>query len=302
MKRELTLCTLFGAFLLAGTSCSNDAGPGKTPGGRVALRITGGIQTRAHGDTWEPGDAVGIYMLNGTTAEASNKKYATAAGGTNGSFAPSATDQTVYFPVDGSTRDFMAYYPYAAVGADHLYAVDLTAQTPQKAIDLMAAAKVTGKSKTDPAAAFVFVHKLSKIEITLKGDGTSITDGQLANTVVEITGQQTAGTYNVVEGGEVAVTAGEETGITLCVNGLKAEGVVLPNAGTDGMLLTFAVPAPVGQTFSWAIKEAPKSQQFEAGKKYLYAITVAKMGVTVTSTVTDWAPGNGPEGETGDAE
>lgn len=302
MKRKFILCTLFGSFLLAGTSCSNDSDPDKISNGPVALQITGGIQTRAYADTWEAGDAIGIYMLNRETAEASNKKYATAAGGTNGAFAPSTTGQTVYFPVDGSTRDFTAYYPYAAMGTAHLYAVDLTVQSPQKAIDLMAAAKVTGKSKADPAAAFVFEHKLVKIEVEFKGDGASITNDQLAGTVVKITGQQTAGTYDVVTGGEVSVTAGSATDIALPVTNLKAEGIVLPNTDTAGMLLTFAVPAPVDHTFTWAIKEAPKSQLFEAGRKYLYTITIAKTGLTVTSTVTDWTPGNGQEGETGNAE
>lgn len=106
----------------------------------------------------------------------------------------------------------------------------------------------------------------------------------------------------VVEGGEVSVTAGSATDVTLPVTNLKAEGIVLPNTDTAGMLLTFTVPTPVDHTFTWAIKEAPKSRLFEAGKKYLYAITIAKTGVTVTSTVTDWVPGNGPEGKTGNAE
>ena len=65
------------------------------------------------------------------------------------------------------------------------------------------------------------------------------------------------------------------------------------------MYLVFDIP-DVG-TLNWRVKDAPKSQSFEAGKKYIYTITVNRMSVEVESSVTDWQPGNG-EGETGSAE
>lgn len=303
MKHQHSLYALLSVALLAGTSCSHDTEPGAiSADGRTALQVTSGIQTRAYDKTWEVGDAIGIYMFNNATVEATNKKYVTAVVGANGTFAPAATpaDQTIYFPVDGSNRDFVAYYPYATINAKNLYAVNVAKQTSQKAIDLMAAAKVTGKSKTDAAVAFVFTHKLVKLDITLRGDGISITDANLGNTVVKITNQQTAGTYNVVTGGDVVVPTGTAADLTLLTNGLKAEGIVLPNADTDGMLLTFTVPALSNQIFTWKIKDAPASTKFEAGKKYKYTITIGKVGVSVTSTVTDWAQGNGT-GETGEA-
>ena len=49
------------------------------------------------------------------------------------------------------------------------------------------------------------------------------------------------------------------------------------------------------------MNSAAQSQAFVAGSKYLYTITISKVGVEVSSTVEDWTPGNG-EGETGDAE
>lgn len=306
MKRQLSTLALLSVALLAATSCSHDTEPGAAtpPDGRTALSVTSGIQTRAHDNVWDTGDAIGIYMLDESTAEAANKKYTTAAGGEDCTFAPATTDQTIYFPASGDARNFMAYYPHATIGTDNLYAVNVATQSSQKAIDLMAAAKVTGKSKTEPAVAFVFEHKLVKLDITLQGDGVSITNDQLLNTEVKITNQQTAGTYNVVDGGNVTpATAGASLSeITLLTTNLKAEGIVLPNTDTENMLLTFAVPALNNQTFEWAIKSAPQSQKFEAGKKYKYTITIAKAGLSVSSTVTDWLPGNGDNGESGDAE
>lgn len=305
MKKNLIFCAALAAIAFAG--CSKDTENNQMADGRVALSVTSGIQTRAYDNLWEAGDAIGIYMLNnGTTTVtdgAANCKYTTSTAGENGAFAPAAENQTIYFPVsETATCDLMAYYPHATIGENNLYTVNVTTQTSQRAIDLMAATKVEGKHKNDATVAFVFAHKLVKLDITLRGDGTSITDAQLANTVVTITNQQTAGTYNVVDGGDVTVTQGSAAEITLLTTNLKAEGIVLPNTDTDGMKLTFTVPT-LNQTFEWAIKSgASLSSKFEAGKKYKYTITIGKAGLSVTSTVTPWAAGNGDDGETGNAE
>lgn len=187
-----------------------------------------------------------------------------------------------------------------AVG--NVYTVDVSRQTPQKDIDLMGAAKVTGKDKNNPQVAFVFTHKLVKLDITIKADGVSLTDDKLAGTTVSISNQQTAGTYNVVTGGEATVTAGTPAEIALHTDGLKAEGIVLPAATTENIVLTFTVPGLGNQAFHWSVNSADKSKTFEAGSKYLYTITIGKAGVEVSSKVEDWAAGNGAGGETGNAE
>lgn len=301
MRNKAFIYTLLATVLLAG--CSKDENGTEQPtDGRVALEATSGIRvnTRAYDKTWEAGDAIGIYMLDGDTPEASNRKYTTADAAENGSF--TAEGQTIYFPVsETEKRDFVAYYPYRETLAEgNVYAIDVTDQTTQRNIDLMGAAKVTDKDKTAPKVAFTFTHKLVKLSITLKADGVSLTDTQLAGTTAKITNQQTAATYNVVTGGDVSVTAGTATDIALHTAGLIAEGIVLPNASTEGMYLTFAVPA-LNQTFSWNIHSAEQSKQFVAGSKYLYTITIGKAGLEVSSTVKDWTEGNG-SGEGGSAE
>lgn len=303
MRNKAFIYTLLATVLLAG--CSKDEnGTAQPTDGRVALEATSGIRvnTRAYDKTWEAGDAIGIYMLDGETPEASNKKYTTAAKAETGSFT-AAAGQTIYFPVsETEKRDFVAYYPYRETLAEgNVYAIDVTDQTTQRNIDLMGAAKVTGKDKNNPKVAFTFTHKLVKLSITIKADGVSLTDAQLAGTVVKITNQQTKATYDVVKGGDVSVAAGTATDITLHTDGLIAEGIVLPNASTENMELTFTVSA-LDQTFSWKINSAEQSKQFVAGSKYLYTITIGKAGLEVSSTVEDWTPGNGAGGEGGSAE
>ena len=210
MKKQAFICALLATVLLPGCSEDRENTPQPTDG-RVALEATSGIRmnTRAYDKTWEAGDAIGIYMLNGDVTDGNgNRKYATAEKTENGSF--TATEgQTLYFPVDGSQRDFVAYYPYRETLAEgNVYTVNVSRQTPQKDIDLMGAAKVEGKDKLNPKVAFVFTHKLVKLDITLRADGVSLTDDKLAGTTVSLGNQQTAATYNVVTGGEATVTAG----------------------------------------------------------------------------------------------
>lgn len=304
MKKQAFICALLATVLLPG--CSEDGENTLQPiDGRVALEATSGIQmnTRAYDKTWEANDAIGIYMLGGGATDGDgNRKYTIAQEAENGRF--TATEgQTLYFPVDGSMRDFVAYYPYRETLAEgNVYTINVRNQTPQKDIDLMSAAKVERKDKNDPHVAFVFTHKLVKLDITLRADGTSLTDADLAGTTVSISNQQTAATYNVVTGGEATVTAGTPTEIDLHTDGLKTEGIVLPATTTEDMVLTFTVPKLGNQAFHWSVKNAEKSKEFVAGSKYLYTITIGKAGVEVRSKVEDWIAGNGAGGETGNAE
>ena len=181
------------------------------------------------------------------------------------------------------------------------YTVDVTDQKVQNLIDLLGAGKVTGKDKDHPQVALTFTHKLVKIALDIQA-GNGLDNTALAGTGITLTGQRTNALYDVVAGGEVVIPEeGEETGIELltAADGTAAEAIVLPVGDTEGMYLVFDIP-DVG-TFNWRVKDAPKSQSFEAGKKYIYTITVNRMSVEVESSVTDWQPGNG-EGETGSAE
>lgn len=302
MKKQ-ALLIFASAALLAGCSSEENEGMAMDDG-RVALQVSSGIdvQTRAHDDSWDIGDAIGIYMLDGDAPESGNRKYTTKDGKHEGSFTADK-GQTIYFPTSGDTRDFIAYYPWRDLKGSTTYNVDVTSQTFQEAIDLMGAAKVTGKSKSDPAVAFTFTHKLVKLYMTIKPDGSSLNFSDLAGLKVTITNQRTKATYDVLAGGGVTVdTTGNAEEITLktVADGTISEGIVLPAEDTAGMLLTFELGS--GETFTWAVKNAEKSKSFAAGSKYLYNITVSKTALEVTSTVTDWTPGNGAEGESGSAQ
>ena len=134
----------------------------------------------------------------------------------------------------------------------------------------MAASKLSA-NRSKNTVTFNFEHKLSKIVLTFKpGDGMALSE--LAGMKVQLTNQQPKALFDVTQpDGEVVV--GTNTPATLTLNtdadGMSSEGIVLP--------------------------------KFEAGKKYVYDITVNRSRLDVTATITDWTPGNGEGGESGEA-
>ncbi len=281
------------------TACQNDEETTQTDT-RVALQVTSGIQTRAFDNQWEKNDAIGIFGFtqgDAPTQAYSNVRYVTTGG--NGTFTPDGT--TIYLPTDGSSLDFVAYYPYTATAmTDGVYTVNVTDQSDQSTIDLMAAGTQT-VDRTDPTVTFNFEHKLSKIVFNFTA-GVGMDENELAGMTVQLTNQQPKATFDVTQpDGEVVV--GTNTPATLTLNttddGMSSEGIVLPSENFDGMTLHLAL-VDGGSFFNWDLNNS-SANKFEAGKKYVYDITVNRTGLSVTATITDWAPGNGENGEQGEA-
>ena len=266
---------------------------------RVALQVTSGIQTRAYDATWEANDEIGIFGFTQGDAPAqayTNVRYVTTGG--NGRFTPDGT--TIYLPTDGSSLDFVAYYPHTTDLENGIYTVDVENQSDLSTIDLMAAGTQTA-DRSKNTVAFNFEHKLSKIVFNFTA-GVGMDESELAGMKVQLTNQQTLATFNATQpDGEVVV--GTNTPATLTLNtdadGTSSEGIVLPSANFDGMTLHLEL-SDGSSFFNWDLNNS-KADKFEAGKKYVYDITVNRSGLGVTATITDWTPGNGENGEQVDA-
>ena len=296
MNKKTFSTVALAALLL--TACQNDEETMQTDA-RVALQVTSGIQTRAYNATWEAGDDIGIFGFtqgDASTEAYSNVRYVTTGG--NGTFTPDGT--TIYLPTDGSSLDFVAYYPHTTDLENGIYTVDVENQSDQSTIDLMAADTQTA-DRIKNTVAFNFEHKLSKIVLTFKpGDGMALSE--LTGMKVQLTNQQPKATFDVTQpDGEVVV--GTNTPATLTLNtdadGTSSEGIVLPSANFDGMTLHLEL-SDGSSFFNWDLNNS-KADKFEAGKKYVYDITVNKSRLDVTATIEDWAPGNGENGEQGEA-
>lgn len=308
------------AFPVLFAGCSQDSDlPSTGNEDRVALRVSSDISvdnqvqrvgTRAVDGSWENTDAIGIFAVPVTGAEEyANRQYTTATA-TLGTFTPATPDQTIYLPVDGNGRDFVAYYPYDGAMSGSEYAINLTNQTQQNAIDFMVSERenganstVKGISKADPNVKFRFHHKLAKLRLNIAtGNGFSSNNSELSGLKVEITGQPTTGTFDVLASDAVAETNSNQ-GITLLTttDGTKAEGIVFPSANFTDMEFVFTVQGH-GEPYKWSLNKSNNATKFEAGKEYIYNITINKTDIVVTSTIEPWQPGNGENGENGSAE
>lgn len=319
-KMKVTIAGLLALAVFAG--CNNDE---NLPGGndsdsRVALQVTSGIQTRAYDDQWEANDAIGIFALMPNTTEieiATDETSGTAQGNRQyntlenalGTFNPADENATIYLPVDGSTRDFIAYYPYQQEMAGSTYKIDLTTQKPQKNIDFMVSttqqaegsSRTTDISKTDPTVQFRFEHKLSKVRLNIEtGNGFAGNHSELAGMTVALTGQQTTADFDVLTDDKVAIAKDYE-GIDLLTaeNGRTSEGIVMPSNDYDGMQFEFRIEGH--EPYVWELNQSVNAHKFDPGKEYIYNITIHKTGIGVTSTIMDWQQGN-QDGESVDAK
>ena len=249
MKKATFSAVALAALLLA--ACQSEEENPQTDT-RVALQVTSGIQTRAYDATWEENDPIGIFGNTQTETPmewSNNVQYVTVTG--DGTFAPAQGEVPIYLPIDGTAVDFVAYYPYTKTLADGVYTVDVTDQSIQKNIDLMAASKQT-TDRISHSVAFNFKHKLSKIYLTFKA-GEDMTTADLAGMTVQLTGQQTQATFDVTQPeSEVSVTTGNPATLNLqtSTDGTSAEGIVLPSDDYSGMTLHLVLAGGAGY-FNW---------------------------------------------------
>ena len=121
---------------------------------------------------------------------------------------------------------------------------------------------------------------------------------------VQLTGQKTTATFDVTKPDDAVSVTDEDQSETLTLKanaeGTFAEGIVLPSDNYDGMTLHLVLADGVS-FFNWTLNNSEEATQFEAGKKYVYDVAVNRTQLNVASTITDWEPGNGEDGESGNA-
>lgn len=275
--------------LTALSGCTADENTSLNDTDRVAVQISGGVQTRAANNQWDESDAIGVTMFKKGSAELaegnySNCKYQTPQG-VMGVFTPATEKETIYFPKDGSEVDFMAYYPYSTeMKADYKMPLVVAEQTSQSKLDFMTSEHMEGTSKETPDVKLRFYHRLSKVIIRLKTDGNEKPE-RLIGSQLTIKGMLTKGTYDLL-GGTLATDPESTAAIpvpTDAATGAKAEGIVLPRPAASGV--TFDVVLTDGARYTAHMSDA---LALESGYKYTFNITLKKTQMTVTADIQDW--------------
>lgn len=295
------LCmTLTGALAaLAVASCNKTDsampnGGGNPSDGRVAVHFTaGGLDVRPAASTrgdWTIRDGkIGIYVLDATESTIADG-YANVGylfDAERRIFVP--VSETIYFPVDGSKRRFVAYSPCREV-VDGLFKVDLGEQPApeeQGARELLWTDVTPAYDKTTPDVRLEFKHQYAKLTVRVK-NGAGLTGEDLKGLVVSISGMQLKADFQLLTG---KMTPTGDPGV-LTLRGAAADGsvhtaLVLPTEPAEKRTMNFKLG---DDTFFWNIAD----KRFEAGKTYEYTVTANRTALGLLVTVADWE-----EGETG---
>lgn len=289
--KNLHLTSIF-LLVLFGTACRKDNAPEIIPGSGTAVQfsssINGEIKTKAVDNSWNTNDNIGVFMKTGSgllNVLSANKMYSTSG---DGEFTPGTADQTIYYPEDGSSVDFIAYYPYSQALTSTKYPVDVTNQTIQSAIDLLYADNAVNLSKAKPGANLIFSHQLSKVEFTVK-NGTGVSN--LNGLSVSLADQKTTAEFDLATG---SLTSQNQTADIQARTSVRneltiAEAILIPSPAVAATKVVFTVGE---KNFTWKI---PVDTKFEKGKKYTYEIVLNSDGngntgtaVSLKASITNW--------------
>ena len=298
------------------TACSSEQDDALRRGvddGRVALQVSAAIpgvsieaNTRATGNAWAMGDAIGVYAFEaGTTdplANGTNKEYtASQSGSTAAVFLPFAVvGDPIYLPLDGTAAEIYAYYPRQNVIVNpEAVAIDVADQST--AIDWMTTGRMatttqggsTPITRDHPDCELQFSHRLCKLQFNLKGEG--ITSQELEDyPPVIAAGLKTTGSINLMTGA-VTATGGNATAIHPLRMASPATGydksyeaIILPQDLAAPLNVTITI-GTLAQSITYTF--AMPTQSFTAGNRYIYNVTVKNKKASVDCNIDDWENG-----------
>ncbi len=245
-------------------------------------------KTRLMNDAWSPGDAIGIYMirageaLSQSSVEVSNAQYVTHEG--ESSFVPKNVANDVKFPYDGSSVDFISYYPYGTVNSKFEYSIDISDQTDQSAIDFVYSDNAKLLNKNSGTVGLTFTRQLTKIVLKIN----TIDASSLSDVNVTLIGSNTRGKFSLVD---KSLTASTKKNIPMKVSddGTTAEAILFPLDKLDE--LQFEITNG-DYGYRYNLSSATNIQQLKAGYKYTYNLTLdTRMPIDVSATVSPWIDG-----------
>ena len=230
--------------------------------------------SRAVNASWEANDVIGLFMLDNADKSVlkTNAAYVTARG--DGNFVGKAGN-AVYYPEDGTAVDFIAYYPYDEQVTDHTqYVLDVTDQSRQQDIDLMAAVNLTGRTATSPTGNLQFRHLLAKLVLNLSSaDGSSLTG--IKATVQPLISKATIDLSKESDNIELG---NEKKAVSMCVNKecTQADAVLIPQSFEGKLKITLSVNGKDKEI------ETNIAGNIEAGARYTLNLRISNTGGNTT--------------------
>jgi len=252
-------------------------------------------ESRAVDQTWSSGDQVGICMAaDGVTLPwgSTFNRYQVSGSGTSVSLSPVSVDQTLFYPVDGSDVNFVAFSPYSAVSTNLVVSyntfADQSTQAKMEAADFLYHKGTTAYNKTSTSAALAFGHKFSKIviNVTTSDDANAVT---LSSLNMQITGTPGSVYFNLIEehisNNPTATITPYHTSPDANIR--VATAIVVPHAAKSGRTITFATDEG---NFTYTFPGDDIA--FESNKVYTLNFKMTQKGVELAdATIGNWNSG-----------
>jgi hypothetical protein len=202
----------------------------------------------------------------------------------------------IYYPVNGNTVNFVAYYPWqSGIALNSLYNVDVTNQNNPTDIDLLYAKTAAGYSKATSGntVQLLFDHKLTHLVLNITpGEGLSASD--LNGMVVTLKGLNTTTTLDLKNGS--LGTPSDIANITArtLTDGSKFDAILVPQTVEDNVMsVEFRIVTANGtEAFVWKVS----ATAFESKKEHAYNVVIARTGISVTGEINPWETGTGGSG------
>ena len=248
--------------------------------------------SRLVGDLWEPGDAIGMFMIekdrHSVVEGNSNVRYITKKSCYTCNFI--ATDNNIYFPENGNEVRFMSYYPYNASVKGTTYKIDVSNQSPQSELNFLYSFNTMAsydKNIVVEKVPIEFKHQMTKVHINIK-NGQSLQGHDLMNMKVYLTGLSTNADFNLMTGkmSNFKKSSPIYPSVLIAGNGnvFSAEAILLPetNLPSDAALV-FEMNNGNKDVYKWNL-----GRSLEKEKKYTFTVTINKTGLSVNTTVHNW--------------
>ncbi|HBG41244.1 MAG TPA: hypothetical protein DDW85_07495 [Porphyromonadaceae bacterium] len=248
-------------------------------------------ETKMTDDTWINGDAIGIYTKKSEETLSSgglksNVKYINGNGAT---FLPAKEGEAIQLPSEGDNIDFIGYYPYQEKIDVFSYAVDVSNQTNQAAIDLLFSDNETNRSAENTDVKMIFKHQLSRIILQISAEDSEM---GLSGLQATMTNAARKASFSLNDATLSAPTATGDIPFNVAADGKTAVAIVLPDNDLSDNLLILIIDQI---EYKYSLSLSTKIKTFEKGCKYTYMITLNEKEKTITvdvnSSIDTWTEG-----------
>lgn len=289
-NRPLPLSLALLACLL-GTGCNKTKTP--TPEPKIPIRINSTV-TKVSGDSFESGDAIGVYVVNATrTSESSSWSSSELKNGGNHldnilfSYNESTNewkaDKEYYWKDSVTPADFYCYYPYLSSVGD-VSAVRVSLPSDQSSEEAFKSSEVLwGKSSlqnpSDNKVSITTTHRTSQIIIRiLPGKGFDEESLRESLKSVRINNIKCSCTLNLKDGSLSA--EGDAKDITPYFDGSVYKAMIAPQSIEGQKLITLEVDG--------LERSLTQSIEFSSGSRKTCTLTVNKLSEGINVGIGGW--------------